>query len=219
MNAQPITLPAIPGLSRADIERAQFPALYVAARAALLVCVRVDECKDLQDKYEALARYAKQAQNEQLVALARKIGLRAERRMGEILDALPKSKGGQSNRGKGTYPYAKSIGLSAHRVTRALFISRMDEQMFELHVESEHPPGREELAQIARSKGPGTAWSGQRATLTALKNFARFWETHPPEAQDFTDPRAHAEARALLLKCEEAVRALAHILAGEGGLT
>ncbi len=198
---------------RPDINPANFPALYHAACVEVQACVSVEECKDLQDKYEALARYAKhQQENQELLILARKIALRAERRMGEILDSLPKSKGGSNSRGNGVYPHAKSVGLGAHRVTRALYISRMEEQVFESHVESDHPPGREELAQIARNKGPRTPWSDQRAALTVLKNFAHFWQKHPPETQSFTDPNIHAQARDLLVKCEEAVRALTAIL-------
>lgn len=206
-------LPAISGvIPQSFVDRAAFPTLYIAARNALQACERVDECKDLQDKYDALARYAKQAQNEELWVLARKVALRAERRMGEILDSLPKSKGGPNSQGHGTYPHARSMGIGPHRVTRALTIGRMSVTTFESCVDSEHPPGRQELAKIARGMGPRTAWSHQRTTVTTLKHFVRFWETHPPETLLITDPKATAEVRTLLLKCEEQLRALAQAL-------
>ena len=49
---------------------ARFPATYESAKAALANCVRLDECKDWADKAAALASYAKQANDEELMKQA-----------------------------------------------------------------------------------------------------------------------------------------------------
>lgn len=66
---------------------------YEAARAALSVAVKVDEVKDIRDKSQAMASYAKQARDTVLMQLAAEIKVRAERKAGQMLSEMEKSKG------------------------------------------------------------------------------------------------------------------------------
>src|SRR5258706_10931750 len=68
-----------------DIANARLPAAYEEAKVALASCEKIDECQTCANKAEALASYAKMADDDTLRQLADRIQARAVRRMGELL--------------------------------------------------------------------------------------------------------------------------------------
>jgi hypothetical protein len=67
---------------------ATLPVVYENAKAALQNCTQIDECQDWADKMAALASYAQQAEDDELLAMARRIKARAIEREGELLQSI-----------------------------------------------------------------------------------------------------------------------------------
>jgi len=171
-----LNLPDLP------IKNALLPERYERARVALSECNRVDECKDWADKAAALASYARQADDDQMFNLARRIQTRAIRRAGELLKEfdgrdgrnLPDTK----NRGGPTFsPLTRSdvgerAGMSRDQQVTAVRVANVPESEFESSVESDNPPSVTALADIGRTPRPGFG----KAThlLGAVRRFAEF---------------------------------------------
>jgi hypothetical protein len=114
---------------------------YDAARHALSEAHRVDEAKDIRDKALAVAAYARQAQDRQLILHATEIKLRAERRTGELLRETEES-GQRQKRGgdrKSTSsradidsrPSLKSLGITADQSSDWQKLAAIPEPEFE----------------------------------------------------------------------------------------
>ena len=69
--------------------------LYDRMITAISLCQKTDQVKEIRDKALALEHYARQAQNVLAERQAINVRVRAERRAGQILKGLQKSKGGQ----------------------------------------------------------------------------------------------------------------------------
>lgn len=111
---------------------------YEQARFALAECQRVDEVKDIRDKAEAMAAYARQSKDTELIAWATEIKVRAERKAGELLAQMEKAKGGdptlyQHARGDRPATLAE-IGLTQNDSSRYQSLASMSEEHFETAV-------------------------------------------------------------------------------------
>src|SRR5262245_8939543 len=93
MSSLPSMLDELPA-----IRGAKLPSSYAAARTALADCVRIDECKKWANKAQALASYARQADDTALERFAIRIRARAIKRCGELLQEIKPDSGGRPSK-------------------------------------------------------------------------------------------------------------------------
>lgn len=135
---------------------ARLPVSYEAAKNALSNCASIDECQDWANKAEALASYAKQADDDTLRKLADRIQARAVRRCGELL----KQYNGQGARtdqlSAGAHTkltqqqIARDAGMSRHQQVTAVRVANVPLATFEEAVEAEAPLTVTKLAEIGK---------------------------------------------------------------------
>ena len=108
-------------------------AKYDAARYALSVAVEVDEVKDIRDKAAAMAAYARQAQDKELLQWATEIKVRAERRAGQMLAEM-ELKPGVKSIGNVAVPIPQTldeIGISKNQSSRWQKLAAVSDEKFE----------------------------------------------------------------------------------------
>lgn len=176
-----------------NIASARLPMAYEAAKNALANCASIDECKEWANKAEALASYAKQADDDALFVLARRIQSRAVNRCGELLKTFDGRGGDQSK----TAPMgifapsrgsvAREAGLSPKQAVTAVRVSNVPREAFEAAVESDDPPSVTRLAEMGRKpRDPAPAWTPPEGfaeatqLLGTVKRFAEFCRANDP---------------------------------------
>jgi hypothetical protein len=109
---------------------------HLQARTALAECHRVDEVKDIRDKAEAMAAYARQAKDTELIQYATEIKVRAERRCGELLARTEKNRGAAtpSDDTRASPPTLKKMGLTYDESSRYQQLAAMPAEHFETAV-------------------------------------------------------------------------------------
>jgi hypothetical protein len=137
------------------IKAAPLPIRYDAAVQALAVCERIDECKEWADRAAALESYYRQSSNVEMEQSARRIRLRAKRRVGELLLKIegpaPRSAkgfiqaGAQTPRGRA----ARVAGLSKIQSRAAVRIARIPKEIAEAAIEATPPASETQLLRIA----------------------------------------------------------------------
>lgn len=205
-----------PNLPTVASRNAPLPQMYEQARTALSECSRVDECKDWADKAQALASYARQADDDSLEKLALRIRARATRRAGELLKTFQNQKAGLKNvgngaRGVGTGPTsqreaAEAAGMSERQEKTAVRVANVPEADFERAVESESPPTITKLSEQGKATAERMTEESSRPgfyaathTVGAMKEFAAKCAEHEPEfVAGGLLPREHANVRALV---------------------
>ena len=143
-----------------DVSQASLPETYTNAKTALAECTKVDECQSWGDKAEAMASYARQAEDEQLRKMADRIQARAIRRCGELLKQVEPASGERTDLEPkdGTVPrstresVATEAGLSERQRKTALRTANVPDDEFEQAVESEKPPTVTKLADQGKKK-------------------------------------------------------------------
>jgi phage N-6-adenine-methyltransferase len=121
---------------------------YDAARRALAEAHRVDEAKRIRDEAAQWKAYALQAKDRQLVGYATSIRLRAERRIGQLMQAqrgtVGLSKGGGTGanqyraaglrKNPAAKPTLADAGIDKNLAHRARKLSKLDDEAFESKV-------------------------------------------------------------------------------------
>lgn len=138
---------------------ARLPQSYETAKNALSNCVSIDECQDWADKAAALASYAKQANDDELMKMATRIRDRAIRRAGELLKQIEPQSGKRTDiEPSGGAPtrsqVAQDAGMSRDQMHTALRVANVPEADFERQVESATPPTVTKLAEQGKQSAP-----------------------------------------------------------------
>lgn len=97
------------------------------------------EVESIRDKAEAMAAYARQAKDTELIQYATEIKVRAERRCGELLSATPKRNGGHAMKARSDAttevpPTLADMGLSKDESSRYQQLAAMPDDHFETAV-------------------------------------------------------------------------------------
>ena len=179
---------------------------YEQARFALAECQRVDEVKDIRDKAEAMAAYARQAKDTELIQFATEIKVRAERRCGELLSQGDRAQVGRpektSNAATNSAPTLAALGITRDQSSRYQSLASMSEAHFE--------------TAVATAKET----AGEVTTAFMLREAKR----HKPAGKPKTGPKADAtrqklkaaQERGASMLCSYARLLLAAVLASEG---
>lgn len=118
----------LPAIIRREIDSTPLPFNFKAAELAVRQCARVDEAKDIANKAEAIATYAREIRDMTMHDEAKRIVLRAMRRMGELLEEYEKEHGLDAKRKLG-----RQLGSAAKRC-KAEALARLPEAAWEKHL-------------------------------------------------------------------------------------
>lgn len=176
-----------------EIAKARLPQTYEAAKQALAKCESIDECQSWADRAEALASYAKQADDDSLRRLADRIQARAVRRAGELLKTFD-GRGGDRSKTAGAHPFAQDeqslaqraiaarAGMSEHQQKQAVRVANVPAPAFEEAVEAERPATVTKLAEMGKQSRPVPEGFKQATHLLGtVKRFAEFCRANEPE--------------------------------------
>jgi hypothetical protein len=155
------TLATNPLPAHIRVSDARLPATYEQAKTALAQCSRIDECQEWANKAEALASYARQADDETLFRLAKRIQGRAVRRAGELLKEINGKGNNQHSGGTPTKltqrEAAEQAGLSKDQQVTAVRVANVPAEQFEKAVDSDEPPTVTALAEMGKQSRPSPA--------------------------------------------------------------
>jgi hypothetical protein len=200
---------------------------YEAARSALAECHRVDEVKDIRDKAQAMAAYARQAKDQELIQYATEIKVRAERKAGELLSQmkvrgeLTPHGGDRKSESRSETTNLNSVGITPDQSSRWQQLASMSEEHFEAAVATAkdtagHVTTAFMLREAQRAKPQGKARTGAKADaireelqaakergVSMLETYARLTLTAVRAQDSFTE-----QERSLLAELTDAIAAV-----------
>lgn len=163
-----------------DVAQARLPATYEQAKIALTSCERIDECWEWANKAEALASYAKMADDDSLRVMADRIQARAVRRMGELLKEFD-GRGGDRSKSVGAVSSAptqrqaaEAAGISERQQVTAVRVANVPADTFEAAIESDKPATVTALAAMGTTPRAVENFSKATALIGTVKRFAEF---------------------------------------------
>ena len=182
-----------------SVANARLPANYESAKRALAACARMDECQEWAKKAEAMASYARQANDNSLRKMADRIQARAIRRCGELLKQIDRpQQGGRPKKNRdGSDPVsrtqaAREAGLSERQQKTAIRVANIPEDEFDAAVESDYPPSVTHLAEAGKKPG----FKQATEALGSLRRLAKFCKENDPKlVASGLMPSEHQEAR------------------------
>lgn len=128
------------------------PVVYEDACKALAACIDLDDAKYWSDKADALAAWAKIYHDDTLSLDAKRLKLKAYRRMGQIAEELrPTITVGK--RGKGAQSLLRESGLSEAQAAAARGLSVANEKHFAELVNRKIPPSPMSARNYVRTSG------------------------------------------------------------------
>jgi len=166
-----------------EIASARLPETYEQAKIALASCERIDECWEWANKAEALASYAKMADDDTLRLLADRIQARAVSRMGELLKQFRPAPGTRIDleprvpgQPRSITELAMDAKISGHQRKQAMRVASVPKETFEALVESDNPPTVTALAEMGKKVRAVPPDGFKRAThlIGAVARFAEF---------------------------------------------
>jgi hypothetical protein len=170
--------------------------LYEAARFALAEARRVDKVKDIRDKAVAAQEYSRQAKDTELLQHATEIRLRAEQRAGELLAAIPDSRGRRANEipsgqtGISRAPTNRQLGISDTQSSKWQKLAGLPEDKFEIRVA--HAKARVEGATTSAPSYSNAEYTGENEWFTPADTVERAREAL---GEIDLDPASHAIAQ------------------------
>lgn len=179
----------VPAVIRRESASARFPLNYLAAKAALDVCLSIDECKEWIDLAAQAASYYKQAKDRHLLDVALRIQLRAKSRLGEVLLEVPAWKNAAISLGGrvGTMPnptsrqsIGKRAGLSPHEIHNAVSIAKVNRALRERLIEASPPISSHQLIRMGERTTELRRRSARGSEYRTLMNdshgcLGKFW--------------------------------------------
>ena len=168
----------------ANIESARLPETYEQAKTALANCSRLDECQDWADKAEALASYARQADDDTLRKLADRIQARAVRRAGELLKQID-GRGEHMKKGGASLSrtqVADAAGMSDDQRKQAVRVANVPESDFNNAIDGDDPATVTKLADMGKVSRPKPeGFQSATALLGSIGRFSEFCVLNKPE--------------------------------------